>query len=141
MMLPDIPMDMILEFLTGLLNTPSPTGDTEQAMAYVEQAVRDLPLSVSRTIKGGLVLTWAGDTTRPRALTAHVDTLGAMVRKIKSSGRLELTPLGSYDWHSIEGEGCTVVTASGQRYRGSILPIKASVHVHGAEVRTLVRKQ
>jgi len=141
MMLPDIPMDMILEFLTGLLNTPSPTGDTEQAMAYVEQAVRDLPLSVSRTIKGGLVLTWAGDTTRPRALTAHVDTLGAMVRKIKSSGRLELTPLGSYDWHSIEGEGCTVVTASGQRYRGSILPIKASVHVHGAEVRTLERKQ
>lgn len=136
-----IPMDAILEFLVGLLNTPSPTGDTEQAMAYVEQAVRDLPLSVSRTLKGGLVLTWPGDSTRPRALTAHVDTLGAMVKKIKSNGRLELTTIGGFDWHSIEGEGCTVVTSTGARYRGSILPIKVSVHIHGAEVRTLERKQ
>jgi len=141
MILPDIPMDAILEFLVGLLNIPSPTGDTEQAMAYVEQAVGDLPLGVSRTLKGGLALTWSGDVTHPRALTAHTDTLGAMVRTIKSNGRLEVTSLGSYDWHSIEGEGCTVVTASGQRYRGSILPIKVSVHIHGSEVRTLERKQ
>lgn len=141
MTLPDIPMDVILEFLTGLLNTPSPTGDTEQALAYVKQAVAGLPLSVSRTVKGGLVLTWSGDATCPRALTAHVDTLGAMVRRIKSNGRLELTQIGGYDWHSIEGEVCTVMTAAGQRYRGSILPIKVSVHIHGAEVRTLERKQ
>ncbi len=64
MTLPAIPMDAILEFLVGLLNTPSPTGDTEQAMAYVEQAVRDLPLSISRTVKGGLVLTWPASTGR-----------------------------------------------------------------------------
>jgi putative aminopeptidase FrvX len=141
MILPDIPMDVILEFLVGLLNTPSPTGDTEQAMTYVEQTVGTLPLNVNRTVKGGLVLTWPGDATRPRALTAHVDTLGAMVKKIKGNGRLELTQLGGYDWHSIEGEGCTIVAAAGQHYRGSILPIKASVHVYGAEVRTLERKQ
>ena len=141
MTLPAIPMDAILEFLVGLLNTPSPTGDTEQAMAYVEQAVGGLPLSVSRTLKGGLVLTWPGDSTCPRALTAHIDTLGAMVRKIKSNGRLELTPIGGFDWHSIEGEGCTVVTAAGEWYRGSILPVKVSVHIHGAEVRTFERKQ
>jgi putative aminopeptidase FrvX len=141
MALLDIPMDETVEFLVGLLNTPSPTGDTEQAMIYVAQAVRDLPLTVTRTHKGGLVLTWPGDATRPRALTAHTDTLGAMVKKVKSSGRLELTAVGSFDWHSIEGEGCTVMTATGQRYRGSILPIKVSVHVHGAEVRTLERKQ
>lgn len=141
MALPDIPMDETIEFLIGLLNTPSPTGDTEQAMIYVEQAVRDLPLTVSRTHKGGLVLTWPGDAARPRALTAHTDTLGAMVRRIKSSGRLELTAVGGFDWHSIEGEGCTVATSAGQRYRGSILPIMASVHVHGADVRTLERRQ
>jgi putative aminopeptidase FrvX len=141
MMLPDIPTDAILEFLTGLLNTPSPTGDTEAALAYVKQAMAGLPLSVSHMVKGGLVLTWPGDVTHPRALTAHIDTLGAMVRKIKSNGRLELTQLGGYDWHSIEGEGCTVVTAAGQRYRGSILPVKVSVHIHGVEVRTLERKQ
>ena len=141
MVLPDIPMDETIEFLIGLLNTPSPTGDTEQAMLYVEEAARDLPVTVSRTLKGGLVLTWPGDVTHPRALTAHTDTLGAMVRRIKGNGRLELTSIGGFDWHSVEGEGCTVVTAAGQRYRGSILPIMASVHIHGAEVRNLERKQ
>jgi len=141
MTLPDIPMDEVIEFLVGLLNTPSPTGDTEQAMAYVEQAVHDLPLTISRTVKGGLVLTWPGDAKHPHALTAHTDTLGAMVRKIKSSGRLELTSVGGFDWHSVEGESCTVATTAGQHYRGSILPIMASVHIHGAEVRNLERKQ
>ena len=114
MTLPDIPMDEVIEFLVGLLNTPSPTGDTEQAMAYAEQAVHDLPLTISRTVKGGLVLTWPGDATHPHALTAHTDTLGAMVRKIKSSGRLELTSVGGFDWHSVEGESCTVATTAGQ---------------------------
>ncbi|HOU12195.1 MAG TPA: M42 family metallopeptidase [Anaerolineae bacterium] len=141
MTLPAIPMDETIEFLVGLLNTPSPTGDSEQAMAYVEQAVRDLPLIINRTLKGGLVLTWPGDAAHPRALTGHVDTLGAMVRQIKSNGRLELTGIGGFDWHSVEGEGCTVATAAGQHYRGSILPIMVSVHIHGAEVRTLERKQ
>ena len=61
MVIPDIPMDATIEFLVGLLNTPSPTGDTEAAMDYVIQAVGDLPLTVSRTLKGGLVLTWPGD--------------------------------------------------------------------------------
>ncbi|MBN1878114.1 MAG: M42 family metallopeptidase [Anaerolineae bacterium] len=135
----------MLDFLTGLLNTPSPTGDTEQAMMYVIQAVAELPVTVGRTRKGGLVLTWETGTDiihplHPRALTAHIDTLGAMVRAIKENGRLELTSLGGYDWHSIETEGCTVVAANGQTYRGNILPIKASVHIYGGEARELERK-
>ncbi len=139
MNLPPIPMDETLDFLVDLLNTPSPTGDTEQAMARVEAGVAELPLDIRRTHKGGLVLTWPGDDAHPRALTAHVDTLGAMVRRVKESGRLRLTPLGSYDWHAVEGEGCTVVTGEGRAYRGTILPTKASVHIYGPEARDLKR--
>ncbi len=141
MTLPDIPIDETVAFLVGLLNTPSPTGDTDKAIAYVEQAVHDLPLTITHTLKGGLVLTWPGDAACPRALTAHVDTLGAMVRRIKNNGRLELTAIGGFDWHSVEGEGCTIATASGQLYRGSILPLMASVHIFGAEARNLERTQ
>ena len=36
-------------------------------------------------------------------LSAHVDTLGAMVKEIKSNGRLKLTMIGGYDWSTIEG--------------------------------------
>jgi putative aminopeptidase FrvX len=139
-MLPTLPLKETVAFLTGLLNTPSPTGDTGAAMQYMQNAFAELPVTVSYTRKGGLVLTWEGDAAHPRALTAHTDTLGAMVRRIKGNGRLMLTPLGGYDWHSVEGEGCTVVTDDGRRYRGSILPIKASVHIYGAEARELERK-
>jgi putative aminopeptidase FrvX len=137
---PHIPIDETIDVLVGLLNTPSPTGDTEAAISYVLQAVRDLPLQSHRTHKGGLVLTWPGDATCPRALTAHVDTLGAMVRRIKGNGRLMLTSLGHYDWHAVEGEGCLITTGDGRTYRGSILPTKASVHIYGSETRELKRE-
>ncbi len=140
MPLPQVPLDETVDFLVGLLNTPSPTGDTEQAVAYVLEALAELPLQVARLRKGGCVLTWSGDETHPRALTAHIDTLGAMVQRIKPSGRLLLTQIGGYDWHAVETEGCTIVTRSGERIRGSILPTKASVHIYGAKARDLKRE-
>ncbi|MGC9522251.1 MAG: M42 family metallopeptidase [Anaerolineae bacterium] len=138
--LPAIPLDETVDFLVELLNTPSPTGDTDQAIDYVQDRFSELPLAFRRIRKGGLVATWPGDVSHPRALTAHVDTLGAMVRRIKSNGRLMLTPIGGYDWHSVEGEGCTVITGGGETFRGSILPIKASVHIYGSETRELKRE-
>ena len=88
-----------------------------------------------------MIATWAGQADDcPRALTAHVDTLGAMVQEIKSNGRLKLTQIGGYVWNSVEGEGCTVMTADGRSWSGTILLTKASVHVHGQEVRKLERK-
>lgn len=140
MTLPPIPMDEVVDFLVRLLQTPSPTGDTEAAMAWLEATLAPLPVTCTRTRKGALVVTWPGDPTHPRALTAHTDTLGAMVREIKENGRLKLTPLGGYAWSSVDGEGCTVVTAEGRRYRGSILSVKASVHIFGPETRELERK-
>ena len=140
MTLPTVPIDETLDFLVGLLNTPSPTGDTARACLYVQTALAELPLTVSHTRKGGLVVTWAGDNSCPRALTAHVDTLGMMVRQVKANGRLMLTQIGGYDWHSVEGEGCTVMTGTGAMIRGSILPTKASVHIYGNEARELKRE-
>jgi putative aminopeptidase FrvX len=131
----------MLDFLVGLLETPSPTGDHERAMAYCEAAFSRLPLELGRTLKGALIGTWAGGADdAPRALTAHVDTLGAMVREIKSNGRLRLTQLGGYAWGSVEGEGVTVFTQSGA-LRGTILPTKASVHIYGDETRKARRDE
>jgi putative aminopeptidase FrvX len=139
MKLPEIPIHEVLTFLVDLLNIPSPTGDTESAMTFITQAVNHLPLSIMPTRKGGLRLSWSGDNHHPKSLTAHVDTLGAMVQRIKDNGRLIFTQLGGYDPHSVEGETCTVVTAGGVAYRGTILPIKASVHIYGSESRNLER--
>ena len=136
MTLPPIDQKFLVEFLTGLLNKPSPTGFSEMGMDYVRQALISFPeLDLSLTHKGALLATLSGlRQDQPRALTAHVDTLGAMVKEIKSNGRLKLTQIGGYSWNAIEGEGCTVYTHAGNQLRGSILLDKASSHVFGGEV-------
>ena len=130
-----IDADYLNEFLIGLLNTPSPTGDAERGIAYTEAALRALGLETRRTVKGALIATLEGRSdSEPRAVTAHVDTLGAMVKEIKPNGRLALTQIGGYPWNAIEGEGVSVATEGQGAYRGSVQLNKASSHVHGAAV-------
>ncbi len=127
--------DYLTDFLVGLLNTPSPTGDTEAAVAYTERALRELGLETRRTRKGALLATLVGvSDAAPRAVTAHVDTLGAMVKEIKPNGRLTLSQIGGYAWNAIEGEGVTVATEEQGTVRGSVQLVKASTHVHGGAV-------
>lgn len=134
MNLPAIDSQYLLEFLTKLLNIPSPTGFAENAIVFVENELKKYPGITSwRIKKGGLVVKWQGEREdHPCALTAHVDTLGAMVKEVKGNGRLKLTKLGGYAWNTVEGEGCQVFTRDGRCIRGSILITKASTHVHGA---------
>jgi putative aminopeptidase FrvX len=138
-----LPIDLkqMTAFLTGLLNTPSPTGFTERALEYLEDALIPLSLGLRRTPKGALVAEWPGlRQDAPRALTAHLDTLGAMVKEIKDNGRLRLSKIGGYAWNTVEGEGCTVFTASGRSVRGTLLISKSSSHVYGPETGQMKRE-
>lgn len=139
--LPAIDADYLLKFLVDLLNTPSPTGFAGKAIDAVDRAMQEFSfLSSIRTRKGALVTTWEGkNSDAPRGLTAHADTLGAMVKEIKPNGRLKLTRIGGYAWNTVEGEGCTVFSTRGEELRGSILLTKASGHVHGSKVNELKR--
>jgi putative aminopeptidase FrvX len=132
--LPPIDTDYMLEFLVELLNMPSPTGFTQDAIAFIEATIRQIAtLELCQSRKGGLLITLPGQRSdAPRGLTAHIDTLGAMVKEIKSNGRLKLTKIGGFGWNSVEGEGCTVFTQN-STLRGSILLSKASGHVHGSK--------
>ena len=139
--LPDFNQTYLTEIMLELLNIPSPTGYTDQVIGYLEEQLAAYPdLILQRTAKGGLVASWAGkEKTAPRGLTAHVDTLGAMVKEIKPNGRLKLTQLGGYSWNTIEGEGCTVFSSGGEPVRGTVLLNKASGHVFSKEVSTTER--
>ncbi len=137
-----LPIDTpaMLEFLLDLLKVPSPTGFTDRAVAQVEKAFARFGLPAARTRKGALTFTWAGQSAdAPRALTAHVDTLGAMVKEIRPNGRLKLTKIGGFHWNTVEGEGCTVFAAGGQEWRGALLSTKASSHIFGAETGDVKR--
>jgi putative aminopeptidase FrvX len=129
----NVDLRFIVHFLTDLLNIPSPTGYTTQALYFVRETFATLKLDTRFNTKGALIATWQGKASnRARAMTAHVDTLGAMVKEIDVlTGRLRLSRIGGWTWNSVEGEGCTVLTEEGRHIRGTILPRKASVHVHG----------
>jgi putative aminopeptidase FrvX len=142
MSLPSVDQDYLIGFLSGLIEIPSPTGYAQRAIAYTQQALSAYPLlNLTQTRKGALVVEWPGQhTDAPRALTAHTDTLGAMVKEIKSNGRLKLTKIGGFAWNTVEGEGCTVFPRQGETIRGSLLLTKASGHVHGGQVNELKRE-
>jgi len=132
--------DYLVNTLVDLLNIPSPTGFTQTAIAYCEKAMLDLELTPNRSAKGGVFAELDGKSTdRPRALTAHIDTLGAMVKEIKDTGRLLLTKIGGFAWNTVEGESCSIFTASGQVVRGTLLITKASTHIHADQVNKLER--
>lgn len=120
----------ITEQLKNLLSIPSPTGNTEKAIDFLESEFKSLNLKTKRNNKGGLIATLPGEITEEEiTLSAHVDTLGAMVKEIKSNGRLKLTQIGGYAWSTIEGEYVNIETLDGDTYSGTVLTTKSSVHV------------
>ncbi len=127
----EIDSTFLTRFLKDLLEVPSPTGDTDWAVSFVEQELGAIDVAAKRTRKGALVATLEGlRGDAPRGLSAHVDTLGAMVREIKSNGRLKLTALNGVMWPSVESEGVVVSTRSGRQVRGSIVFANGAVHVN-----------
>ena len=143
MSLPAINQDYLVDFLVRLLNTPSPTGFTEAAVAFVEKELSQFTqLELSRTRKGALVAKWVGrDDSAPIALTAHVDTLGAMVKDIKPNGRLQLSRIGGLVLNGVETEGCWVHTSKGERIRGSYMLNMSAAHVYAAKVNETKREE
>jgi putative aminopeptidase FrvX len=120
-----------MKLLTNLVSIPSPSGNTNEVITYVEKYLTELQVKTRRNRKGGLIATIEGiDSSRHRMLTAHVDTLGAMVKEIKANGRLRIDLIGGFKYNSIEGEYCQIETSSGKKYTGTILMHQTSVHVY-----------
>jgi putative aminopeptidase FrvX len=121
----------IIRYIRDLVSIPSPSGYTQEAIAYASAFMEERGVSYQITNKGGLLATITGhENSKHRLLTAHVDTLGAMVKEIKSDGRLRLTNIGGFRWNSVEGEYCKIHTSSGKVYTGTILIKQTSVHVY-----------
>ncbi|MCL6452289.1 MAG: M42 family metallopeptidase [Alicyclobacillus sp.] len=125
------PLDYIEALLLKLLSIPSPTGDTEEIIGWLAGEAERLGFQARRNHKGGLLIDIPGvDRAHGRLITAHVDTLGAMVKEILPTGRLRLHRIGGFAWNSIEGSYCGVKTAGGRVVTGTILLHNPSTHVN-----------
>ncbi|MHA2497606.1 MAG: M42 family metallopeptidase, partial [Candidatus Hodarchaeales archaeon] len=125
--------DYLLTFLENILKTPSPSGFTHQAVNKVKKEAERLGYATELTPKGCLLIFIPGQTANSKrtvALSAHVDTLGAMVRSIKAKGTLRYTSIGEFLHQSVEGEYCQIFTRDGKIYTGTILSTKPSPHVY-----------
>ncbi|MED4015056.1 M42 family metallopeptidase [Sutcliffiella cohnii] len=119
------------QLIKELVSIPSPSGNTEKVISFVENYLKEYNVEMKRNRKGGLIVTIPGvNEAEHRMLTAHVDTLGAMVKEVKSNGRLKLAMIGGFRWNSVEGEYCEIETSSGKKYTGTILMHQTSVHVY-----------
>jgi putative aminopeptidase FrvX len=146
---PDLNRDYILGVLNNLLLTPSPSGFCMEIMKLIRKETSKLGYSLEMTAKGNAIITIPGNDSHNKhavpagintdalaadagtlALTAHVDTLGAMVRSINPNGMIRFTPIGGYAMHTVEGEYCLIHTRDGKTYEGTVLSTKTSVHVH-----------
>ncbi len=120
-----------IQLIQELVSIPSPSGNTSEVIAYVENYLKELNVETKRNRKGGLIATIPGkNTEKHRMLTAHVDTLGAIVKEIKTTGRLKIDLIGGFRFNSIEGEYCEIETSSSKKVTGTILMHQTSVHVY-----------
>jgi putative aminopeptidase FrvX len=131
-------LDYIVEQIITLTNIPSPSGYTHKAIAYLEATLKAMNVECKVTGKGSLIATLDGlDNTKSRTISAHIDTLGAMVKEVKQNGRIRFDKIGGYMMNSIEGENCIIETLTGEQYSGTILTTKPSIHIHSdaAEIK------
>lgn len=135
-----IDREYLINISKELLAIPSPVGYCDKVIARVEEELKKFNISYKLTKKNAIIATIKGkDSSYKKMISAHVDTIGAMVKKIKNNGRLELVNLGGINWAGVEGENLTIHTMSGKIFTGTLVPNKASVHIYGDDARDIPR--
>lgn len=123
--------DETIDLLKEIVEIPSPSGYTMDVMKRIRSLLAQWNVEHTTTHKGAVIATIQGrNQQQHRLLTAHVDTLGAMVKEIKPSGRLKLSLVGGFKFNAIEGENCLVHKADGSTVSGTILLHQTTVHVY-----------
>ncbi len=131
-----LPIDQtyVLETLVKLLRIPSPSGYTDRIVHFMCHQLEKLGVEIELTRRGAIRGTLKGKRSSPdRAIVAHLDTLGAMVKSLKTNGRVEVVPVGHWNARFAEGARVTLFADLGT-YRGTLLPLKASGHTYAGEV-------
>lgn len=122
-------LNYIKENLPKLMAIDSPTGFTARAAEYVMAELRALGYEPHKTNKG-CVLCCLGGEGDAVVFSAHIDTLGGMVSKVKSNGRLQITRIGGIQPQNIEAENCRIYTRFDKVYTGTYQMNDPSSHVN-----------
>ena len=123
-------IEYTLEILKNIMAIDSPSGFTKEVTKYLNEIALEMGYETSFTNKGNLLITVHGENEEEAiGVCAHVDTLGLMVRSIKSDGTLAITKVGGPIMATLDGEYCKVYTRDGKTYTGTILSNSPAAHV------------
>ncbi len=123
--------EYVLQRAKELLEFNSPSGFCYEIMEMIASWVENLDYEFETTNKGSGVITIPGENSdKVVGLSAHVDTLGAMVRSITGSGTLKFTLIGGPIVPTLDGEYCKIRTRDGRIYTGTFLSTSPSAHVY-----------
>ncbi|MVX66098.1 M20/M25/M40 family metallo-hydrolase [Clostridium chromiireducens] len=123
--------EFILSIAEEILEFDSPTGFCFEIIDKIRNIVGSLGYSFELTNKGcGIITVNGASNERVIGLSAHVDTLGAMVRSITSDGKLKFSLLGGPIVPTLDGEYCTIRTREGKKYTGTFLSTSPAAHVY-----------
>ncbi len=123
--------EYVLDFARKLLEIDSPSGYTKKAIQFVEEEAKRLGYETQTSQKGNLWITIKGKSNEKTiGLCAHCDTLGLMVRSIKSDGKLAITKIGGPIMPTLDGEYCRIHTRDQKVYTGTILSTSSAIHVY-----------
>ena len=122
--------EYLLRELEQLESIPSPTGMTRAVTDHLLAELTRLGFSPERTPKGTVVCCLGGEG-HPLVVSAHVDTLGLMVRAVKGNGCLRYTRIGGINESTLDSENVTVHTRDGRSYSATVHSTHASSHVWG----------
>jgi len=124
----------MIDILKKIISIDSPSGYTDNAINEITKMLDGKGYIVKRTVKGALLVSACENPLT--VVSAHVDTLGGMIKSINSDGTLEITQIGGYPPNSFEGEYVTILTGSSKRYTGTFLLKNPSAHVNKDVVAT-----
>ncbi|MCL2350429.1 MAG: M42 family metallopeptidase [Defluviitaleaceae bacterium] len=117
--------------LCDILAIDSPTGFCGAAIARVQELAREIGYDSYLTKKGNMVMDIAGqDDSKTVGISAHVDTLGLVVRGFNTDGTLTFSKVGGSILPTLDGEYCKIYTRWGKVYTGTILSNSTAGHVY-----------
>ena len=123
-----------LETFQALLAVDSTTGQYQAVQEKAAELIRALGYEPVFTHKGG-VLADLGGEGNPLVVTAHLDDIGLMVRRVNADGTLNVCPVGGlYPFYSVT-ENVRVYTGDGKILTGTVCRTPNSIHVTEDELR------
>lgn len=126
--------EYFMEQFENLLRIDSTTGQFREIQNYIVGECTRLGFPVTVTHKGGVIADLGGEGNT-LAVTAHLDDIGLMVRRVNSDGTLNVCTVGGLHPFYTVTENVRVYTRGGKVFTGAVCRTPGSIHVTEEELR------